>query len=569
MYRYRQLKKQLKRCCTLDDTIDPEEEDIFFENLQDQLILINTYFRRESIQTVDAYIRITKGFQIGCFFVPLWNRGPKTKNYRLVADRAYWCRKYARANAVALRKILKKHDKICNNTRGRNFLQQCWCSTSEDGIGLFLHSPLLDELKAVQDVLQQKIEYEFDKNIELEHGEHAVSDVKALDDNIQKLRAGDGGMHEKSDEQGDTSNNGNLSNRLSILRQTIESNIDNTSHDHGSSIVSDSENSSNPLHPGATERSYGQARTSVSQSSDGLHGAVGVAARGTSFRSLTSPSLKAQRAEALAAIEELPHLQMLSSSDMDWAEWNLEDEQNPRNGRSNARGSKEEESGSKSGEGHLAAPNHFECKVPMGVDPDAPARISAQNHNENSATNIARSHGSPACSKILKAVNPLALESADEAKIEGSATLPEGGSSGVGPAAGPFQDEELRCPVCLDIMYKPVGLGCGHKFCKPCALEAAGFGRCCGSFQNIASYVPKRTPCPTCRQMNVYQSAVSLKEVGALIQKRFPELWRERKAAERSKLANFSYSTSRSSIRGASPFEILNTSTSVDRMITE
>ena len=40
-----------------------------------------------------------------------------------LAERAYWCRKFAKANAVALRKILKKHDKCCNNTAGREFLQ--------------------------------------------------------------------------------------------------------------------------------------------------------------------------------------------------------------------------------------------------------------------------------------------------------------------------------------------------------------------------------------------------------------------------------------------------------------
>lgn len=41
----------------------------------------------------------------------------------MLAQRAYWCRKYARVNAIALRKILKKHDKLCNNRRGHAFLQ--------------------------------------------------------------------------------------------------------------------------------------------------------------------------------------------------------------------------------------------------------------------------------------------------------------------------------------------------------------------------------------------------------------------------------------------------------------
>ena len=48
---------------------------------------------------------------------------------------------------VALRKILKKYDKLRGGQRGRNFLQHCWRLPSG---GAFLHSPLLDELKAIQ-----------------------------------------------------------------------------------------------------------------------------------------------------------------------------------------------------------------------------------------------------------------------------------------------------------------------------------------------------------------------------------------------------------------------------------
>lgn len=48
---------------------------------------------------------------------------------------------------VALRKILKKHDKVTGGQRGRAFLQYCWRLPSG---GAFLHSPLLDELQAIQ-----------------------------------------------------------------------------------------------------------------------------------------------------------------------------------------------------------------------------------------------------------------------------------------------------------------------------------------------------------------------------------------------------------------------------------
>jgi hypothetical protein len=53
----------------------------------------------------------------------------------------------SRTLQVALRKILKKYDKLRGGQRGRNFLQHCWRLPSG---GAFLHSPLLDELKAIQ-----------------------------------------------------------------------------------------------------------------------------------------------------------------------------------------------------------------------------------------------------------------------------------------------------------------------------------------------------------------------------------------------------------------------------------
>lgn len=71
------------------------------------------------------------------------------QNVKLAQD-AYWCRKYAKANAVALRKILKKHDKLAHNDHGRDFLRDSWQPRGNAGVGIFLHSPLLDEIKAIQ-----------------------------------------------------------------------------------------------------------------------------------------------------------------------------------------------------------------------------------------------------------------------------------------------------------------------------------------------------------------------------------------------------------------------------------
>ena len=107
--RYKQLKKMLKKCRPADQPEAPlnkEEEDAFFEELLSELRSINRYFKVEADRTVSAYQRQIYGIYFLFFYIPLCTSGPR--KYAALAERAYWCRKYARANAVALRKILKK-----------------------------------------------------------------------------------------------------------------------------------------------------------------------------------------------------------------------------------------------------------------------------------------------------------------------------------------------------------------------------------------------------------------------------------------------------------------------------
>ena len=37
----------------------------------------------------------------------------------------------------------------------------------------------------------------------------------------------------------------------------------------------------------------------------------------------------------------------------------------------------------------------------------------------------------------------------------------------------------LDCPVCLEIVEKPVTLACGHHGCQPCLVEAVTISNCC------------------------------------------------------------------------------------------
>ena len=63
--------------------------------------------------------------------------------------------------------------------------------------------------------------------------------------------------------------------------------------------------------------------------------------------------------------------------------------------------------------------------------------------------------------------------------------------------------------------------------------EAAGFGVALGSFRNVCSHIPDRTRCPECRQPGVYAAAVTLTEVGRLVQARHPAEWAARREEER------------------------------------
>ncbi len=392
--------------------VDAAAEAAFFAELRRQLSAANAHFHREATAAVSAARRAAR--PRGCC-APLRRPGPRALAAR--AERAYWCRKYARANAVALRKILKKHDKVCGNAGGRRFLQECWRSAPAGSAlaeaGLFLHSPLLDELKAVQDVLQRRAAEAAGGGDEDERAAPAGTPAEAAAPAARPARGGEA---------------------ADAAAAPAAPALADAASGFGSAV-------------GSAGGGGGGAATPSATDSEG---------RGTLP---TASSLRAQRAAGLAAVLEDPGC-MLDSSDEEWA----------------------------AGGG--------------GGDPDAPAPAP-----------------------------PLGPAPAEAPRAASGG----GASSGLGPAGGPFVDEDLRCPICLDLMYRPVGLACGHKFCRACALEAAGFGRLLGAFRNVVSYVPRRTPCPHCRQPDVYRTAIALKEVGALIRARHPEEWAARAGEERAR----------------------------------
>lgn len=86
----------------------------------------------------------------------------------------------------------------------------------------------------------------------------------------------------------------------------------------------------------------------------------------------------------------------------------------------------------------------------------------------------------------------------------------------------------LNCSICLDTVFDPVALGCGHVFCNSCVCAAA----------SVPAYEGPRAAdssakCPLCRKVGVYLNAVRLKELATLVHSRCKTYWTERLHKER------------------------------------
>uniref|UniRef100_A0A453LPY4 RING-type domain-containing protein n=1 Tax=Aegilops tauschii subsp. strangulata TaxID=200361 RepID=A0A453LPY4_AEGTS len=80
-------------------------------------------------------------------------------------------------------------------------------------------------------------------------------------------------------------------------------------------------------------------------------------------------------------------------------------------------------------------------------------------------------------------------------------------------------DYSLTCPICLDTLFNPYALSCGHLFCKGCACGAASVY----IFQGVRS-APPEAKCPVCREVGVFAHAVHMNELDLLIKTRVQRL---------------------------------------------
>ncbi|GLT96302.1 hypothetical protein SLE2022_139360 [Rubroshorea leprosula] len=88
---------------------------------------------------------------------------------------------------------------------------------------------------------------------------------------------------------------------------------------------------------------------------------------------------------------------------------------------------------------------------------------------------------------------------------------------------------DLTCAICLEIVFNPYALSCGHLFCKSCACSAASVL----ILEGLKAASPD-SKCPICREAGVYAKSVHMVELHRLVRTRCKKYWEERQAVERA-----------------------------------
>eukprot|EP01026_Neomeris_dumetosa_P032590 TRINITY_DN2587_c0_g1_i5.p2 TRINITY_DN2587_c0_g1~~TRINITY_DN2587_c0_g1_i5.p2 ORF type:complete len:324 (-),score=17.97 TRINITY_DN2587_c0_g1_i5:235-1206(-) len=95
--------------------------------------------------------------------------------------------------------------------------------------------------------------------------------------------------------------------------------------------------------------------------------------------------------------------------------------------------------------------------------------------------------------------------------------------------------DELQwtCPICLGLLYHPVGLGCGHKFCADCVSAALNNGQISSKPLWFLKSLSEQQRCPECRQKGVFKHLLQLKILNKVLQRKFPKDYQERQQTTR------------------------------------
>ncbi|KAJ6729461.1 E3 UBIQUITIN-PROTEIN LIGASE BAH1 [Salix viminalis] len=100
-------------------------------------------------------------------------------------------------------------------------------------------------------------------------------------------------------------------------------------------------------------------------------------------------------------------------------------------------------------------------------------------------------------------------------------------------------DIDLTCSICLDTVFDPVSLTCGHIFCHTCACSAASV-----TIVDGLKAAEPNEKCPLCRkaqkmktgasrQTGVYEGSLHLEEINILLSRSCHEHWEQRLQTER------------------------------------
>mmetsp|Transcript_40971 Transcript_40971/g.78245 ORF Transcript_40971/g.78245 Transcript_40971/m.78245 type:complete len:522 (+) Transcript_40971:213-1778(+) len=122
-------------------------------------------------------------------------------------------------------------------------------------------------------------------------------------------------------------------------------------------------------------------------------------------------------------------------------------------------------------------------------------------------------------------------------------------------------EEDVVCPICWEILYKPVGLSCGHVFCKLCLLRSANIVH---KFNMEFKKMNNHFKCPCCRQDGELKLAVELVSLNDMIRRRFTSGWMEQECSANAelqklrKIRHYSYKLIQRRIISAAPHAFIH-----------
>eukprot|EP00884_Botryococcus_braunii_P017561 jgi/Botrbrau1/4489/Bobra.0220s0023.1 len=458
---YKDLKKELKaiRSAAGDENEVKIAKNKFFDLLDKQIDIVNGAFEDYANGLLKRFDEMHDRHTFREFCSKVLCRlvskpgDPDLIMLKALGDDAEWCRRFANINAVATRKIVKKFDKTTQGHEGQERLQAYWSGNKQDK-AMFLHSPLLTELKALEVLLAQEqviktenkgdtIEVELSQPDQPERNETVSLPRFPSDEFIARNSPpvevlGDAANHDE-EEDDDQLDPGEIPGQESI---------ESVGNHFASGLL---------LHRQGVE--------------DGAHVGSELGSPGDQVGSKIEP-LGALKGSKIESPEDHKGSKIASPGDH------------------------EEPTGDHKGS-KMEVPGHHKGKMDFHEGKGTFETTGLL----DGPVGLHRSH-SMASSGLTEDV-----------------------------------EDEYKCPICLEPMYHPIGLSCGHTFCADCAFCAVGKAYSLGTVRAIMMNVPDEAMCPECRKPGVFHHAREMKGLGRVIKTKYPEAWAAKREEMKEKTA--------------------------------